>query len=257
MSEALDLHLANDLVAMAGLAEAVERFGAAHRLPADIVNALQVVVDEIVTSAITHGYAPGVRGEIAVRLQHRTDSIEIEIEDDGVPFDPLQAPPPNLGLPAAERPIGGLGIHIVRDLMDKVSYARLDGRNLLKLVKNFASRGGRRTNMEVIESSADGVTILEPRGRMDALGAKTFGDRAVELIRGGDPRMLIDLKQIQYISSAGFRALLIAHKQSVERKGKLVLCGLSAEVRRMFELGAFLDVFTVCATREEGLAKAR
>jgi anti-anti-sigma factor len=111
--------------------------------------------------------------------------------------------------------------------------------------------------MEVIESSADGVTIMEPRGRMDTLGAKPFGERVVELIRAGTTRMLIDLGHIQYISSAGFRALLIARKQSAEREGKLVLCGLSAEVRRTFELGAFLDLFTICATRDEGLAKAK
>ena len=139
MSEALDLHLANDLAAMADLADAVERFAAAHRLPAKIVNALQVAVDEIVTNAITHGYAPGALGAIAVRLRHRSDSILLEIEDDGMPFDPLQAPPPNLGLPALERPIGGLGIHFVRSLMDEASYARRDGRNLLKLVKNLGS----------------------------------------------------------------------------------------------------------------------
>jgi serine/threonine-protein kinase RsbW len=122
---------------MTGLAEAVERFGAVHRLPADILSALQVAVDEIVTNAITHGYAPGVQGEIAVRLRHWPGSVVLEIEDDGVPFDPLQAPPPDLGLPAAERPIGGLGIHFVRNLMDEVSYARRDGRNVLKLVKNL------------------------------------------------------------------------------------------------------------------------
>jgi anti-anti-sigma factor len=258
VSAPLDLHLANDLAAMAGLIDAVDRFGAAHRLPADIVNALQVAVDEVVTNAITHGYAPGARGEITVRLQHRPDRVEAEIEDDGAPFDPLQAPPPNLGLPAAERPIGGLGIHLVRNLMDKVSYVRRDGRNLLKLVKNLDNQGRvERAEMEVIESSADGVAIMEPRGRMDALGAKPFGDRAVELMREGSTRMLIDLAHIQYISSAGFRALLIAHKHSIASNGKLVLCGLSAEVRRMFELGAFLDVFTICGTREEGLAKAK
>ena len=111
--------------------------------------------------------------------------------------------------------------------------------------------------MDVVESSADGVTIVEPRGRMDTTGAKPFGDRVVALIRSGSQRVLIDLKHIQYISSAGFRALLIANKQSAETKGKLVLCGMSAEVRRMFELGAFLDLFTICATRDEGLAKAK
>jgi len=138
VSDALDLRLPNDRAAMAGLAEAVERFAAAHGLPADAVTALQIAVDETVTNAIMHGYAAGVRGEIAVRLRRRPDSVVLEIEDDGVPFDPLQAPPPALGLPAAERPIGGLGIHFVRNLMDKASYARRDGRNLLKLVKNVA-----------------------------------------------------------------------------------------------------------------------
>lgn len=111
--------------------------------------------------------------------------------------------------------------------------------------------------MDVIESSTDGVTIVEPRGRIDTITAKPFGDRVVALIRSGATQILIDLKHIQYISSAGFRALLIAHKQSAETKGKLVLCGLSAEVRRMFEMGAFLDLFTICATRDEGLAKAK
>jgi anti-sigma B factor antagonist len=111
--------------------------------------------------------------------------------------------------------------------------------------------------MDVLESNADGVTVLEPRGRLDAVSSKPFGDRVVALMRGGSVRMLIDFKQVQYISSAGFRALLIAHKESVERQGRLVLCGLSAEVRRTFELGAFLDLFAICGTREEGIAKAK
>lgn len=111
--------------------------------------------------------------------------------------------------------------------------------------------------MELIESSADGVTIMEPRGRMDTIGAKPFADRVVELIRSGCNQILIDLKHIQYISSAGFRALLIARKQSADTSGKLVLCGLSAEVRRLFEMSAFTDLFTICGTRDEGLAKAK
>jgi anti-sigma regulatory factor (Ser/Thr protein kinase) len=76
VSGALELRLANDVAAMAGLAEAVERFGSAHRLPADILNALRVAVDEIVTNAVTHGYPPGVHGKIAVRLRHRPGSIQ-------------------------------------------------------------------------------------------------------------------------------------------------------------------------------------
>jgi anti-anti-sigma factor len=111
--------------------------------------------------------------------------------------------------------------------------------------------------MELNESITDGVTILEPRGRMDTVSAKPFGDRMVELIGLGHDRIVIDLKHIHYISSAGFRALLIARKQSADTQGRLVLCGLSAEVRRLFEMSAFTEMFTICGTREEGVAKAK
>jgi serine/threonine-protein kinase RsbW len=62
----------------------------------------------------------------------------VEVEDDGRPFDPLLVPPPDLTLPLERRPIGGLGIHLIRSLMDEVAYARHDGRNVLKMAKRLA-----------------------------------------------------------------------------------------------------------------------
>ena len=139
MTDAVELRFANDLAGLAQLAERVQGFGAAQRLPASLVNAINVVLDEAVSNAINHGYAPGVRGEIAVRLRCATDRVAVEVEDDGRPFDPLQAPPPDLSLPLDRRPVGGLGIHLIRNLMDEVSYARVGGRNVLKMVKRLSS----------------------------------------------------------------------------------------------------------------------
>lgn len=110
--------------------------------------------------------------------------------------------------------------------------------------------------MEIIEIQKSGVVIVEPRGRIDANGAKSFGDRVTELMRSGSHRMLIDLQHILYISSAGFRSLLIARKLADEVRGRVVLCGMSAELRRLFDIGAFTDLFTICASRDEGLSKA-
>jgi serine/threonine-protein kinase RsbW len=138
-SGAFELRIANDLAALAEIAARVERFGAEQRLPPDVMNALNVALDEAVSNALNHGYDAGARGNIAVRLRRQPDSVLVEIEDDGRPFDPLQAPPPDLTSPLAERPIGGLGVHIIRNLMDEVTYARVDGRNILKLVKHLAS----------------------------------------------------------------------------------------------------------------------
>ena len=140
MTQAVELRFANDLGALAALAERVERFGAEQRLPARMVNALNVVLDEAVSNAINHGYDAGALGEIAVRLRREPDGVTVEVEDDGRAFDPLQAPPPDLTLPLEQRPIGGLGIHLIRNLMDEVSYARVGDRNVLKMAKRLASR---------------------------------------------------------------------------------------------------------------------
>ncbi len=139
MTDTVELRLANDLADLAQLADRVEGFGAAQGLPAGVVNALNVVLDEAVSNAINHGYEAGVRGEIAVRLRRAPEGVSVEVEDDGKPFDPLQAPPPDLSLPLERRPIGGLGIHLIRNLMDEVSYARVGGRNVLKMVKRLSS----------------------------------------------------------------------------------------------------------------------
>ena len=138
MTDSVELRLANDLAGLAQLADRVESFGAAQRLPASVVNALNVALDEAVSNAINHGYDAGVRGEIAVRLRRAPEGVLLEVEDDGRPFDPLQVPPPDLTLPLERRPVGGLGIHLIRNLMDEVSYTRIGGRNVLKMVKRLA-----------------------------------------------------------------------------------------------------------------------
>jgi anti-sigma regulatory factor (Ser/Thr protein kinase) len=138
VTDFVELRLANDLDGLAGLAERIERFGAEQGLSANVVNALNVVLDEAVSNAINHGYDAGVRGEIAVRLRRASDRVVVEVEDDGRPFDPLLVPPPDLTLPLERRPIGGLGIHLIRSLMDEVAYARHDGRNVLKMAKHLA-----------------------------------------------------------------------------------------------------------------------
>jgi hypothetical protein len=127
--------LANGLDGLAGFAERVERFGAEQGLPANVVNA-STSRSTGGSNAINHGYDAGVRGEIAVRLRQASDRVVVEVEDDGRPFDPLQVPPPDLTC-RWRRPIGGLGIHLIRSLMDEVAYARHDGRNVLKMAKHL------------------------------------------------------------------------------------------------------------------------
>jgi anti-sigma B factor antagonist len=111
--------------------------------------------------------------------------------------------------------------------------------------------------MKMVEAVAEDVTVLEAYGRLDSTTAKELGDRLIALVQAGRNAIVIDLKNIIYISSAGFRVLLIANRATSEKQGKLALCGITGEVRRLFEIGAFLDQFLICPTQADGIGKLK
>jgi anti-sigma B factor antagonist len=109
--------------------------------------------------------------------------------------------------------------------------------------------------LDIAEEHRGDITIVEIKGRIDSNTAKSFGERLTGLIKAGRMRVVVDLKHLVYISSAGFRALLVAGQLAEESKGTLALCGLSSEVQRLFDLGAFTDLFVIYGSREEGVTK--
>jgi anti-anti-sigma factor len=111
--------------------------------------------------------------------------------------------------------------------------------------------------MELTEEAVDDVTIVAVAGRLDAVAAKQFGEHLTALIRAGCSRLLIEASKLDYIGSLGLRALLIAAHLATETKGRLALCGLTAPVRRVIELGGLGDILAGYPTREEALAKLR
>lgn len=235
----------------------VEQFAADNRVPRAVVHDVSVALDEALSNIVAHGYAAGESGAIAIRLACQADEMTIEIEDGGRAFDPLQVPSPDLTADLGERQVGGLGIHFIRSLMDAVAYDRRDGKNCLRMVKRVPAPAAHTDRGPESPAPPDGVAIVEPRGRIDTTSAKSFDDQIGALIRAGCRNLLIDLRHIIYISSAGFRALLLAHKRMQATSGKIVLCGLSPELRRLFEIGHFTSVFAICGTRDEGLARAQ
>jgi anti-sigma B factor antagonist len=111
--------------------------------------------------------------------------------------------------------------------------------------------------MDIVEHQNEDVTIVEVRGRIDSTTAREFGDRLSEIFSSGRTRVVLELRDTPYMSSAGFRVLLIAAKRLEAMQGRLVLCGLSPELRRLFDLGAFTDLFQISTSREDALAASR
>ena len=113
--------------------EFVDEFRVRHGLADTDANAIHVVLDEILSNSIRHGLAGAASHEIAVTLELSEGEIMVEVEDDGVAYDPTQAAAPVLEGTLEERTSGGLGVAFVRALTDSIEYRRIEGRNRLVL----------------------------------------------------------------------------------------------------------------------------
>jgi len=117
----------------------VEEFGQRYGLSQKQVFNLTLVIDELITNILSYGYTDLEEHFIEVTLGIDGDRLIIEIRDDAEPFNILEAPEPELDLPVEERvrPVGGMGVHIVKKLMNCIEYRREDGRNVLRLEKDI------------------------------------------------------------------------------------------------------------------------
>ena len=111
--------------------------------------------------------------------------------------------------------------------------------------------------MKLREDVTEEVTVLEPFGRLDSTTAQQFIDRLITLVKGGRSAIVVDLKNIAYITSAGFHALLTANRVTAEKRGKFALCGVAGDVKRLFEIGSFTEQFLICQTQADGIDKLR
>ena len=116
--------------------QAVQAFLAERWAPADAVHAVGLAVEEILSNLVRHGYA-GTEGPIALRVSLDALAVKIEVRDRGIHFDPRSARRPNLEVPLDERSSGDLGIHLVRNLIDRIAYQRDGAENFLTLVRDL------------------------------------------------------------------------------------------------------------------------
>lgn len=136
MSEKIFVELKNNLTEIGRMSETVDEFCASNKLPPDTGFALILSLEEVLTNIIKYAYDDNDEHLILVRLYIKRGRVCIEVEDDGKPFNPLEVEPPDIHMPIDERPIGGLGIHLVKNHMDSLEYRRNGNMNSLVMIKN-------------------------------------------------------------------------------------------------------------------------
>lgn len=115
-------------------------FAEEHALAADVRRSLNVALDELLANVLSHGRTGREPCSVTVEVELDKERVTVTVTDNGMPFDPFGRDAPDTTLSVEARPIGGLGIHLVGQLMDQVSYQRREGHNVVVLVKQLVNR---------------------------------------------------------------------------------------------------------------------
>ncbi len=129
--------IGSDLGGVARVNATFADFADAHGVPDALRRSMNVALDELLTNTVLYGLADD-GGEVSIDVELHPDRLIVTLSDNGRPFNPFGRSAPDTTLSVEERPIGGLGIHMVRQLVDEVSYERRADRNVVVLTQRLA-----------------------------------------------------------------------------------------------------------------------
>ncbi|MCW5881254.1 MAG: anti-sigma factor antagonist [Anaerolineae bacterium] len=209
---------------------------------------IQMAVDEAVTNIIEHAYQ-AQEGPIEVIAERRGEDLIITLRDQGRPFDPTLVTEPDIAAPLEKREIGGLGLYFMRRLMDQVDFRFDDeGWNELIMVRR------RRAVSSHPSRHGHGITVVVPRGRLDASGSQYLEAELQNLANENLHRLVVDFQHVTYISSTGLRTLLLAVRRARRQQGDMKLCNLNPAVRKIFRMAGFDMILPLYDTEEQAVA---
>lgn len=224
------------------VAEAGQQMGLDERA----LYAIQTAVDEAATNIILHGYGQEREGPIHITCWQEGEDFVIEMRDYGRPFDPSRVPEPDLHAPLEKRREGGLGLFLMRRMMNRVEFARRGEENVLTMVR-------RRTPTVCLPPA---VPILTPEGRLDAAHTPQLEKMLHKALEEKTSALVVDLARVTYLSSSGLRVLLATAKRLRQIGGQLLLCCPQPAVARVLRLTGFVEILPLYPTREAALKAA-
>jgi len=137
MAETVSISVKNNVSELKKINHILEVFVKSNNLSSQVLFALNLSIEEILTNIITYGFEDSSEHFILLRMEKEDGLINIRIEDDGKPFNPLDCDEPDLDKPLEDREMGGLGIFLIKSYMDDVQYQREENKNLISMTKRY------------------------------------------------------------------------------------------------------------------------
>ncbi|MBN1964523.1 MAG: anti-sigma factor antagonist [Anaerolineae bacterium] len=220
----------------------------------------QMAVDEACTNIIEHGFGGNAEeGQIEIVFVDDTDAGTVRLTDDSPSFNPLKHSDPDPTLPLAERTPGGWGIYFIKKMMDETSYTFVEGYNRLTMVKrktpqNMAvPQGGAGVQDAAVRVLVDDIWEVAPTGRLESNSAPELQTLLDTQLEAGRQRLVVNMATVHYISSSGLKVLVNAWRRARDMHGDVVLVGMKPQIREIFEMVGFDQVFDIYDSVEAAL----
>lgn len=240
------LTIAASLAELTRVMQMVDDFCGGVSASAADVSALHLALEEIVTNVITHGYSHDASHCFTVQLEAvATDRIRAVVRDDAAAYNPLARPEVNTDLPLEARPVGGLGVHLVKKLMDVCLYEHRDGRNIFTVERKLSRMPGAAAGIHISASKLAASATLALTGRLDGLSSPELEHQVAALMTSGVCTLTFDLAGLEYVSSAGLRVFIIAAKKLKSSGGAAKFTSLTPAVHDVFLVSGLLTALDV------------
>jgi serine/threonine-protein kinase RsbW len=127
----------NRIEELTSLAEQIDKLAEEWAISLALAMNINLVIEEAISNIIFYAFTDSNKHKIRISVSLANNSLTIKITDDGIPFNPLEHKQPDINLPVGERPVGGLGIFLISQIMDERSYIREGNKNILTLIKSI------------------------------------------------------------------------------------------------------------------------
>lgn len=222
-----------------------ESIGGMLHVPASMIMRISLALEEAIANIIKNAYPPGEQHEITLRIKAEGEELTFSLIDDGISFDPTLIEVTDVTSPLEQRILDGLGIFLIRKIMDEISYECTEKENRLVMKKKVSMKVEEEKTMEINICKIEGMTIVAIGGRLDTANTRDFDVALQPLLNDMKSNIIVNCENLTYICSAGLRSFILLQKNVTRNNGQLVLEAMTPDIRKIFEMTGCTSIFTI------------